>query len=324
MIRHAIAPSRRFTKASHDVVRHPRLTSDAKVLLLYVQGLPDDQTEKPLSELARQLGITGRAYQKSKELLVVHGFLHEKREQGVRGLWSTAQLLSNVPLTPEEASGLRTGGDPDDEPPVPPAVRPPVVGEPADRMVGRQLPVDEEQEKKYTHPPTEAVPVPKPEPESPEAAEGERVLLSLRHVRRELYLGVREARALAGLAAKWLLRGITAAQLRQVLTSELPEGGVRSAVGFLRYRLVHKMPEELPQAEVRAPAPPVAALVACAGPGDEHVFRSVEGETHCGECRREEARKEWAARRAWVESMPDSSLPWRERFAAVTPHPGRT
>ncbi|MER5891505.1 hypothetical protein [Streptomyces sp. NPDC001876] len=320
MIRHAIAPSRRFTKAAHDVVRHPRLTSDAKILLLYVQGLPDDQTEKPLSELARQLGITGRAYQKSKELLVVHGFLHEKREQGVRGLWSTAQLLSNVPLTPEEASGLRADGDPDDEPP---AVRPPMVGAPADRTVGRQLPVDEEQEKNYPHPPTEAEPVPKPEPESPEAAEGESVLLSLRHVRRELYLGVREARALAGLAAQWLLRGITAAQLRQVLTSELPEGGVRSAVGFLRYRLVHKMPEERPQAEVRSAGPPVAAPVACAGPGDEHVFRSVEGETHCGECRREQARKEWAARRVWAESIPDPQ-PWRERFAGVTPHPNRT
>ncbi|MET7369033.1 hypothetical protein ABZS61_24900 [Streptomyces sp. NPDC005566] len=325
MIRHAIAPSRRFTKASHDVVRHPRLTSDAKVLLLYVQGLPDDQTEKSLSELARQLGITGRAYQKSKELLVAHGFLHEKREQGVRGLWSTAQLLSNVPLTPEEASGLRTGGDPDDEPPAPPAVRPPVVGEPVDRMVGRQPPVDEEQEKNYPHPPTEAASVPEPElePESPEAAEGERVLLSLRHVRRELYLGVREARALAGLAATWLLRGITAAQLRQVLTSELPEGGVRSAVGFLRYRLVHKMPEEPPRAEVRAAAPPVAALVACAGPGEEHVFRSVEGERYCGECRREEARKQWEARRVWAESIPDPQ-PWRERFAAVTPNPNRT
>ncbi|MFD9539220.1 hypothetical protein [Streptomyces sp. NPDC060022] len=315
MIRHAIAPSRRFTKASHDVVRHPRLTSDAKILLLYVQGLPDEQAEKPLSELARQLGITGRAYQKSKELLFVHGFLHEKREQGVRGLWSTAQLLSNVPLTPEEASGLRAGGDPDDEPP---AAQPPMVGESADRTVGRQLPVDEEQEKNYPHPPSQAEP--EPEPCSPEVAEGESVLLSLRHVRRELYLGVREARALAGLAAKWLLRGITAAQLRQVLTSELPEGGVRSAVGFLRYRLVHKMPEERPQAEVRAAVPPVAALVACAGPGDEHVFRSVEGETHCGECRREQARKEWASRRAWAESIPDPQ-PWRERFAAASPSP---
>ncbi|MFH9468313.1 hypothetical protein ACH4LT_13600 [Streptomyces clavifer] len=343
MIRHVIAPSRRFTKASHDVVRHPRLTSDAKVLLLYVQGLPDEQSEKPLSELARQLGITGRAYQKTKQLLLGHGFLHEQRRQGDRGLWTTAQLLSNVPLTAEEVTGIRTSeGAPAalPVPPMPPGVQAPVVGAPADRAVGRQLPVDEEREKNYPRPPSEAEPEPgpppppppessperapepepEPEPESAEVVEGEKVLLSLRHVRRELYLGAKEARGLAALAGQWLLRGITAAQLRQVLTSELPEGGVRSAVGFLRYRLVHKMPEEArrpePRPDPRAEALRVAPLIACAGPGDDHVFRALDGETHCGDCRREEAVRQWQARRAREALLP-ADRSWRERFAAV-------
>ncbi|MFI1588448.1 hypothetical protein ACH4WW_11035 [Streptomyces halstedii] len=353
MLRHAIAPSRRYTKASHDVVRHPRLTSDAKILLLYVQGLTAESANRPLSEHARKLGITGRAYQKAKELLAVNGFLHERREQGVRGLWATAQLLSNVSLTPAEAATVCLGrasegseapetamcpGAPD------PAVGEPAIGGPVDRVVGGQLPVDEEREKNSPHPPSEAKPDPvpapapvpdpevkpdpvpapevKPEPGAapgaplpPDVAEGERVLLSLRHACRELYLGAKEARTLAALAAEWLRRGITAAQLRRVLTSELPDGGVRSAVGFLRYRLVHKLPEE-PRPEVPAPKPVVAAMIPCAGPGEEHLFRPVRGEELCGPCGRVEARRFWLRQRELAEGQP-APLPWRERFAAV-------
>jgi hypothetical protein len=332
MLRHAIAPSRRFTKASHDVVRHARLTSDAKILLLAVQGFPDDQAALPLSEHARKLGITGRAYQKSKGLLVAHGYVHEWREQGERGRWATEQLLSNVPLTPEEAAALRQGRA--EEPPGAPR---PTVGDPAVRVAGRQLPVEEEQEKNYPHPPSEAQPGIEPEPErgpepepgpeseqSPEAAEGERVLLSLRHVRRELYLGAKEARGLAGLAARWLLRGVSAGELRRVLTSELPGDGVRSAVGFLRFRLLHKMPPELPVVASPQPAGPprVPELMACTAPGEEHVFRPVADETECRPCRQQAAWAHWEAQRAAAEAEPDP-LPWRERFANLgVPDPG--
>ncbi|MFD9287366.1 hypothetical protein ACFWBV_03440 [Streptomyces sp. NPDC060030] len=353
MLRHAIAPSRRYTKASHDVVRHARLTSDAKILLLAVQGLPDGQAGLPLSEHARKLGITGRAYQKSKELLVAHGYVHEWRDQGERGRWVTEQLLSNVPLTPEEAAVLRGG-----RAEAPPSARKPTVGEPAGRVAGRQLPVGEEREKNIPHPPSEAEPEPEPEPEaeveleaevepgsgpeaepgpavgsaaelppalSPEAAEGERVLLSLRHVRRELYLGVREARGLAELAARWLLRGVSAGELRLALTSELPGDGVRSAVGFLRFRLLHKMPPELPVAASPQPAaapPRVPELMACTavGPeGDAHVFRPLADETECGPCRRRAARERWETQRALAEAEP-GPLPWRERFATLRAH----
>lgn len=126
MLRHAIAPSRRFTKASHDVVRHPRLSSDAKILLLYVQGLPEDTPCRPLSELARKLGIKGRAYQKAKEQLVAHGYVHEWRTQGGRGRWITEQLVANTPLTNEQAEHLR-GAPPTTSPP---STQIPTVGEP--------------------------------------------------------------------------------------------------------------------------------------------------------------------------------------------------
>lgn len=319
MLRHVIAPSRCYTKSAHDVLRHQRLNSDAKVLLLTVQGLPDSQADRPLSEHARKIGITGRAYQKAKKLLVAHGYVHEWREQGDGGLWATHQFFSNVPVTREEAARLRKEQA---QGVVPPGVRNPTVGEPGSRVAGGQLPVDEELGKNYSHPPSEAVPEPEPQPAPepgpdadvpPEVAEAESVLLSLRHVCRELYLGVKEARGLAVLAARWLLRGITAAELRRVLTSEMPDGGVRSAVGFLRYRLVHKLPEEVPPATAPTKAaPPAPALVACAGPGEEHVFRSVDGQTHCGPCRRAAAWAHWEAHRAQVEAQPDH-VPWRER-----------
>jgi hypothetical protein len=315
MLWHAIAPSRRFTKASHDVVRHPRLNSDAKILLLYVQGLPEGLADKPLSEHARQLGITGRAYQRAKRMLVEDGFLHEWHQQNDRGRWVTIQLFANYPVTGAAEAGLRDGRGAE----VPPSAQKRTVDQPRSRVAGGCTPVEEELGKNSSHPPTEA----EPEAESaPEVAEGERVLLSLRHAHRELHLGAREARGLAEAAAEWLRRGVTAADLRRALTSGLPEGGVRSAVGFLRYRLVQKLPEAVPPPTVEArPAPRVAELVVCKGPGDDHVFRPVEDETHCGPCRGEGARRFWPAHAAAVATQPPH-VPWRERVAALAASPG--
>ncbi|MGW0958291.1 hypothetical protein ACWD4K_04435 [Streptomyces gelaticus] len=315
MLWHAIAPSRRYTKASHDVVRHPRLSSDAKILLLYVQGLPEERADKALSEHAKKLGITGRAYQRAKGQLIANGFVHEWKRQGERGFWVTDQLFANVPLTAEEAAAVRNDrlGVPSapsaPSAPAVPAARPgarnPAVGEPGGRTAGGYEPVDEELGENYSHPPSEV-------------AEGERVLLSLRHANPQLHLGVREARGLAEVAAEWIRRGVSAADLRRALTGELPKEGVRSAVGFLRHRLVQKLP-----APVAAPAPfppvspsPVREFIVCEGAGEEHVFRPVGDETLCGPCAREANRVYWAARRAEMESEPDP-LPWRERVAAI-------
>ncbi len=130
---------------------------------------------------------------------------------------------------------------------------------------------------------------------------------------------------------------VSGADLRRVLTSDLPPGGVRSAVGFLRHRLVQKMPAAVAPAPAAAFAPaPVAAfapapvapapapasgtasvprresgtapasplpdaapryvppLVTCEGPGTEHVFRSLGGETRCPDCEQEAAWARWA------------------------------
>ncbi|MFD3312529.1 hypothetical protein [Streptomyces sp. NPDC058694] len=170
MLRHAIAPVRRYTKASHDVVRHSRLNSDAKVLLLYVQGLPESEATapKPLSEHAARLGLKGRAYQKAKQLLADCGYLHEWREQGARGRWITEQLLTNVTLTRDEASRGREGGPGTDVDDDVPSERAPTVGWPGERTVGDSPQTEDLGEKNLPHlPPQGGV------PEADEAAVGD-------------------------------------------------------------------------------------------------------------------------------------------------------
>ncbi|PVC92608.1 hypothetical protein DBP19_15230 [Streptomyces sp. CS090A] len=358
MLWHAIAPVRRYTKVSHDVMRHPRLNSDAKVLISYVQGLPEgEQSDRALSEHAREVGIKGRRYQTAKEQLVVNGFVHEHKAPGARGLWATHQLFSNVPLSDADALAVwreaGVGADAGGGTEAAPSAQVPTVGQPRARSVGHQLPVDEELGENSFRPPTQAA-----DPEvvleelSPEEVEVERVLLSLRDCRRDLRLGVAEARSLIAPAVEWLRRGVSGAELREVLSSGLPTGRVRSAVGFLRHRLVQKMPEApapapapvsepaSESASVAEPAPPavpdappvpprVAPLVTCEGPGNEHVFRAYGGATLCPDCQQAAAWARWAERRAAdlgvdlaeeaakaVEAGRDPDG-WRSRLAAA-------
>lgn len=345
MLWHAIAPSRRYTKASHDVVRHSRLCSDAKVLILYVQGLPDGGRDLALSEHARKLGIKGRAFQRVKEQLVMCGFVHERRVCGERGRWATQQLFANVPLAEAEVLGLWCDAGIDAGVASSPSARIPTVGRPRGRTVGHQLPVDEEREKNSSHPPTEAPDADAAqvlEPLTAEEADAERVLLSLRHASRGLRLGVAEARSLIAQTVKWLRRGVSRSELRQVLSSNLPQDGVRCAVGFLRHRLEQKMSEaavSVPEAESARPpsdpppppaAPPyLAPLVTCAGPGTEHVFRAMAEETECPDCQQAAAWARWAERRAadlGVDLADDATAAveagrdpngWRGRLAAA-------
>ncbi|WP_274031574.1 hypothetical protein [Streptomyces sp. MMBL 11-1] len=346
MLWHAIAPSRRYTKASHDVVRHPRLCSDAKVLILYVQGLPDGGTDLALSEHARNLGIKGRAFQRAKEQLVLCGFVHERRVCGDRGRWVTQQVFANVPMAEGDVlalwcdAGIGVGVGVASSP----STRFPTVGQPGPRTAGHQLPVDEEREKNFPHPPTETPDADAEVPVAPltaEEAEAERVLLSLRHVSRGLRLGVAEARSLIAQTVEWLRRGVSGGELRQVLSSNLPHDGVRCAVGFLRHRLEQKLPEaaiparpdaepQRPPSDPPPPPPPavpryVAPLVTCAGPGAEHVFRSMAGETECPDCQQAAAWARWAEHRIadlggdaddW--QAQERLGGWRGRLAAAT------
>ncbi|MET8741673.1 hypothetical protein [Streptomyces sp. NPDC004728] len=109
-----------------------------------------------MSELARKMGIKGRAYQKAKGQLVENGYVHEWRNQGEGGRWLTEQLVANNPLTGEQAGNLR--GAPLVTPPVtpPPSAQIPAVGRPDPRSVGGCEPAEDLSDKPTPHPPAEA------------------------------------------------------------------------------------------------------------------------------------------------------------------------
>ncbi|MGW5784431.1 hypothetical protein ACWEWK_10605 [Streptomyces sp. NPDC003757] len=76
--RHFIAPPRSFTQFSHDLIRHPRLSSDAVRLLTWQLSLPPG-TRESLSRTAERARIGGCAFTRAKRQLKDEGFVHERR-----------------------------------------------------------------------------------------------------------------------------------------------------------------------------------------------------------------------------------------------------
>ncbi|KOT41487.1 hypothetical protein ADK41_10020, partial [Streptomyces caelestis] len=100
-----IAPPRGFSQFSHDLIRHPRLSSDAVRLLTWQLSLPDGARES-LSRTAERARIGACAFTRAKRQLKEEGFVHERRVQGPGGHWVTQQLVSNVPLNAAEAAKI--------------------------------------------------------------------------------------------------------------------------------------------------------------------------------------------------------------------------
>ncbi|MEV4739771.1 hypothetical protein [Streptomyces sp. NPDC049555] len=289
----------------NEIIRHPRLSSHAVRLLTWALSLPDEALE-PLSKTAQRAAIGKSAFTRAKRELVAEGFLHEWRRQTDGGRWVTEQMISNVPLESAEAEAARDGR---------PSVQSPTTGEPNRRAGGRSL---KKTEKKTYNPPT---PTHEPEAtadEAPAAAgrEGEGssttppspvctvpqplvergglALAAVAHAEPRLRLSGRDVAALAPVAGEWFQRGGGLPDLREALTSGLPDV-VHSPAALVRNRLMRKMPIAPTFAEQReadrraataAAGPRVAEMQECAG---DHVqpllFRPVDGETLCPSCR---------------------------------------
>ncbi|MEW1659023.1 hypothetical protein [Streptomyces sp. NPDC093707] len=316
MLRHAIAPARFFSQVPNEIIRHPRLSSDAVRLLTWQLSLPDG-ADGPLSVTARRAGIKKSAFIRAKRELSAEGYLHEWRRQGPTGRWSTVQLVSNVPLGPAEAAEVREGR---------PTGGIPAAGQPTGRAVGRSL---ENTVENTPHPPApdqrqlddQAHALGDPahtggqeggRPQNDDATPAQeaaaaaamprelaeravQALAAVSRAERRLRLGGRELRQLAPLAGTWLQRGATAGDIRNALVSGLPET-VHWPAALVRDRLVRKMPDAPPFAYRRATGasakppvtPSVAAMRECAG---EHLqpllFRPVAEERRCAACRSE-------------------------------------
>ncbi len=174
--RHHIAPSRAFSQFSHDLIRHPRLSSDAVRLLTWQLSLPDGARES-LSRTAERARIGACAFTRAKRQLKEEGFVHERRLQGPGGHWVTQQLVSNVPLSAAEATKILARmpahtPSADASPQVVPSPRIPAVGVPTPPLTDGH-PRQDPWENTSHHPAEpERQPDPAPQPEpAPETSE---------------------------------------------------------------------------------------------------------------------------------------------------------
>ncbi|MFC8271376.1 hypothetical protein ACFUJR_02280 [Streptomyces sp. NPDC057271] len=280
------APTRAFTQLSHELIRHPRLSSDAVRLLTWQLSLPQGARES-LSRTAERARIGATAFTRAKRQLKDEGFVHERRVQGAGGLWVTQQLISSVPLNEGEAAKILAGTPPRTStlrmsPQVAPSHGNPAVGEPGTSPTDGH-PKKHPEEDTSNRPPesvgpgTPKTPTAAVEPlqplhpvEATEAAEsstgtgthldeagalvGALPLLSpaLRHVPP----GMRTE--LTHLTARWLAAGHTAAEVHEHILRGLPGAGtpVHRPGGLLRYLLREVVPR------TPAPTPPAPATPA--------------------------------------------------------------
>ncbi|MFJ6250428.1 MULTISPECIES: hypothetical protein [unclassified Streptomyces] len=308
--RNVIAPTRAFGQYSHDIIRHPRLNSDAVRLLTWQLSLPRGARES-LSRTAERARIGACAFTRAKRQLKDEGFVHERRVQGAGGHWITQQLVSSAPLTTDEAAKIlartplptcgeavspqvapsprnraagvpavgapeapSTGGHPEKEPVEDTSNLPSVADEPADEPADR--------------PGDEPAPVTSPRQEEARALVGALPLLSpaLRHIPP----GMRDE--LTRLAARWLDAGHTSADVHEHVLRGLPGAGtpVHRPGGLVRYLLRDVPPRALPQPnDFSASGPRLSSRLEgareCSG---DHVqpmlFRPVGDETLCARC----------------------------------------
>ncbi|MBT2444145.1 hypothetical protein J7E93_29460 [Streptomyces sp. ISL-36] len=305
------APPRAFTQLSHEIIRHPRLSSDAVRLLTWQLSLPQGARES-LSRTAERARIGGCAFTRAKRQLKEEGFVHERRVQGAGGLWVTQQLVSSVPLSAAEAVKILSGVPAPTStervsPQVAPGPRTPAAGEPATPPTDGHPKKDPEQD--TSHPPTPAVEPTEPaelteltaltapsQPAEQALPDEARALVAafphLSPALRHVPPGMRVE--LTRLTARWLAAGHTSADIHAHVLRGLPGDGtpVHHPGGLLRYLLREVppvSPPTPPEPSERAPGPGLSARLArareCAG---EHIqpmlFRPLGDETLCGLC----------------------------------------
>ncbi|MEU0741027.1 hypothetical protein [Streptomyces sp. NPDC006134] len=301
--RHHIAPPRAFTQLSHEIIRHPRLSSDAVRLLTWQLSLPPGARE-PLSRTAERARIGACAFTRAKRQLKEEGFVHERRVQGPGGHWVTQQLVSSVPLSAAEAVKILArmpvgAGDTTAErvsPQLAPSARIPAAGEPTGPSTGGHP--DRDPGENTSHQPPEP-PAGEPGQEPPHLLDAARALVDafpglspdLRHVPRAM------CAELTRLTARWLAAGHPPAAVRTHILRGLPDDGtpVRRPGGLLRHLLREVPPvPPVPTTPVPSvPAPPSGPRLSarlsgtreCTG---DHVqptlFRPAGEETLCPDC----------------------------------------
>ncbi|MEV6245431.1 hypothetical protein AB0M38_04395 [Streptomyces sp. NPDC051742] len=280
--RHFNAPSRAFTQFSHELIRHPRLSSDAVRLLTWQLSLPQSARES-LSVSAQRARIGGHAFTRAKRQLKEEGFVHERRVQVAGGRWVTQQLVSNTPLTADQAVKLLCRTPEPVTPQVAPSAPAPAVGQPTTPPTDRHPDKDPREETSNLPDETaDAV-------DEPSSTEDARALIGVLHLLspalRHIPPGMREE--LARLAARWLDAGHTSTDVHEHILRGLPGTGtpVHRPGGLVRYLLRDVPPLALPP----RPAPQLSARLEGARECTGHhtqpmLFRPLADETLCPAC----------------------------------------
>ncbi|MGW4895127.1 hypothetical protein ACWEQL_23070 [Kitasatospora sp. NPDC004240] len=230
---HFSAPER-FVRASHEIIRHPRLRATSKTLLLWALSLPPGSRDTLLT-IGKRMPEGRTAVSRARSQLIEEGFLHIRRTQHpTKGTWTTRVLISSVPLTElDEIEAVWRSAAPN-----------PALGEPDSRAVGTS-PRGRKNEVNTSLPDSDAS-----DAEETAAAAGLLGRLTARDGR--LRLGAAEALDLAPLVADWLTRDPDIGRLRDALLNGLPPR-VLSAAGLVRSRLERKMPPLAAPAAIPAP-----------------------------------------------------------------------
>ncbi|MER5208376.1 hypothetical protein [Streptomyces sp. NPDC002825] len=287
--RHFNAPARGFTQFSHDIIRHPRLSSDAVRLLTWQLSLPHDARET-LSRTAERARIGATAFGRAKRQLKEEGFVHERRVQGAGGHWSTQQLVSSTPLTSDQALKLLAREPVPASSQVAPSPRKPVVGRPTAPPADGHPEKDPVGDTSHLPPRADETADSSPRLEDARALIGALPLLSpaLRHIPP----GMRDE--LARLAARWLDAGHTSTDVHAHIVRGLPGDGtpVHRPGGLVRYLLRDVPRRELPSLSIPSPRTSHETVSArlrgtreCSGDhAQTTLFRPVADETTCPAC----------------------------------------
>ncbi|MFF7848679.1 hypothetical protein ACFZDF_14000 [Streptomyces sp. NPDC007910] len=303
--RNVIAPTRAFGQYSHEIIRHPRLNSDAVRLLTWQLSLPRGARES-LSRTAERARIGACAFGRAKRQLKEEGFVHERRVQGAGGHWITQQLVSSAPLTADEAAKILARTPlPTCEDQVSPQVAPsprnraagvPAVGAPEAPSTGghpEEEPVEDTSnlpsaaDELADEPADEPAAITSPRQEEARALVGALPLLSpaLRHIPPAM------RDELARLAARWLDAGHTSADVHEHVLRGLPGAGtpVHRPGGLVRYLLREVPPRALSQPGPSPSGPRLSSRLEgareCSGDHTQPMlFRPVGDETLCGRC----------------------------------------
>ncbi|MFF4652390.1 hypothetical protein [Streptomyces sp. NPDC001380] len=242
-----------FTTMPNGILRHPRLSLTARGLLGHLLSLPDGSRET-IQTVAEKVSEGRLRVRKAMAELEAEGYVRRVRQQDPEtGTWTTAVHVSDLPVTEVPSDRILT------------------VGSPAGRAVGRSP-------KGVKNPGEEPSPkrvAPKAAEKAAETAEGGRgdapqtetaptaeigraaaMLGRLGAYEAKLSLSAADCLSLAPLAARWLDRGVSELEIRNVLAAGLP-ASVHAPAKLVANRLERKLPA--PRKTVEA-----VALAECA------------------------------------------------------------